>query len=398
MPYFYTWSTQENVKTFDLLSTNNEILKTQQYGDLIDFSSTSYQMSFGHNNRSIVTSMQKQMASFCASPPKADFKLKTDVSNQLIERLELGQGKIFYTVSGAEAIENALKIARQLTGKKTICALENSYHGATLGALSITGDWRNKDHLTFDQYTLRIPSYQVDPEAKKLQEVILKYGMDKVAAICLETITGGNGVYMAPKKWWKSVEKFCKQNKILLICDEVVCGFYRTGKAFGFHHYGIKPDMICLSKAITGGHTPFGAVYLSKPYSQAYDNKVLSCGLTNYAHPIGLAATKAVLNLTHQKKWQDHFKNLNTQFEQEIKSLKAHKAVKEIRYKGLLGAIELHSEISYKLSDPTLFYKKGLWVLKVKNNLILCPPTTIKLNNLKKAFKIIFEILDENYD
>jgi taurine---2-oxoglutarate transaminase len=287
--YFYTWTNQTKVQNFYLRSTKGHQLVLANNKIAYDLSSMSCQVSFGYSCENILSAIQTQLKTLPMASPKADFPLKSEVTDDLINLINL-EGKIFYTVSGAESVENAIKMARQIKKQNIIVARQKSYHGATLGALSLTGDWRNKDHQTIDDWTLRIPEPCDDPDATKAIDIINKCGIDKIAAICLETITGGNGVYLASKTWWDNISTFSKTNKIFLILDEVICGFYRTGKAFGFQHYDLQPDFITLSKSISGGYVPFGAVWTSSEVAHYYDKNVLSSGLTNYAHPLGLAA------------------------------------------------------------------------------------------------------------
>lgn len=388
--HFITWSTsQVDQPHITLLSANDVELITQEYGALVDLSSTSFHVSFGNRNPKLINAIAKQLNSFATAPPKFEHSLKSAVSLELKKLLKLESGKIFYTVSGAEAIENALKMARQVSGKKYIGALKKSYHGATLGALSVTGDWRHDEHFHLGEYTLRLPDPLEDPDGQLTIKTIENFGAKKIAALCLETISGGNGVFSATKKWWQEVQKTCRKYQIYLILDEVVCGFYRTGKAFGFHHYNIKPDFVALSKSITGGHIPFGALWVGPTISEYFDHRKFSYGLTQYAHPLGLAATQAVIKLVQSQSWKTTYqKNLDV-FKHQLKEIKKCPAVKNVRFKGLLGAVELNSDIT-----PEFFYEHGLFIsLTNKNMIILAPATTFRPKKLEKALVKLSHLL-----
>lgn len=390
-PYFITWSKQQSQECFTLEKSDGVFFHTKEYGKLLDFSSTSYHVSFGHNNSTINQSITRQLNQFSSASPKAHFSLKEEVSHRLLKLLGHPADKVFYTTSGAESIENALKMARQLSGKKTIVALERCYHGATLGALSITGDWRNQNHFTVSEFTLRVPDYTSDPQARKFKETIRSYGCEKVAAVCLETITGGNGVYIPSKKWWSAVSRFCRENNIFLIADEIVCGFFRTGRPFGLHHYNMNPDFICLAKAISGGHIPFGAVIVKNSLVERFQQEVFSYGLTNFGHPLGLAAARGVFEIIDSQSWAQQFKENMTFFHQELEALQGHPRVKEVRFIGLLACIELN--FTYQSSD---LYQYGLYIAGTQGKLILAPATTITKKELSLAFSQLNDFLNQH--
>lgn len=389
-PFFITWSKQKNALTFDIESSK-DCFYIDKYGNkTIDLCSTSYQAAFGHSFTPIKKAIQKQVNDLPIASPKALFSLKESATKSLLEILEL-KGKILYTISGAEAIENALKIARQTTGKKIVLARKQSYHGATLGALSVTGDWRNNDHSTVDKWTKRFPEPHDDPNGEKLEEIIIKLGKDNIAAICIETITGGNGVIVPPKSWWKALKRIKNEYGILLILDEVICGFGRTGKNFGYQHFNIKPDLVCLAKIITGGYIPFGAVWVSSAISRIYNNKILSCGLTNYAHPLGLAAMVEVIKEIKTESHKSNFSKLEEILEQFKSKTISCCEIKECRRIGLLMAIELNSPI-----HASMFLKNFILVSSVENNIIIAPPFTMKPTHLKKALSKVMNIIQGN--
>ncbi len=389
MNTFFTWTKQEKALSLDLDHCEDHYFVS---GDQrwLNLSSISYQTHFGLKNKFILKAIKDQMKAFSMASPKHNFKLKEAVSEELIKRTPSQQYKVFYTLSGAEGIENALKMARQITGKKKILALKNSYHGATMGALSITGDWRNDPHLLPRQWTMRLPEHHGDPEAIKLQKYLTKLKNSKaindIAAICLETITGGNGVFIPSQKWMKTISTFCRQNNILLILDEVVCAAHRTGPFFGFEHYPfLKPDFIVMAKGISGGYIPFGAVLVSKKCAKYYDKNVLACGLTNYAHPLGLAATKAILELTTQESF---IKKKESNEETLLKwSQKLSLLGYTTRLKGSLMAVE---NIPFELKD---LFQKGVYGAIQKGTLIMAPPLTLPKKHLVKGLLTIEELL-----
>lgn len=391
LPYYISWTKQKDASTFEIERVEGCQIFTKTGKTLIDMSSISYQAHFGHNHPVIIKHIKAQLDTVPMSSPKGIYPNKNKATYDLLDYMELKEGKIFYTTGGAESVENALKIARDITKKKIVLARRNSYHGATLGALAATGDWRNPAHMTPEGWVVRIPEPSETDAIAKTREIILKHDPKNIAAIIIETITGGNGVYAGTKEWWQGLRKLCDEFGILLIMDEVVCGFGRTGKPFGYMHYDVKPDLICLAKGITGGMIPFGAVWTSQKIADHYEENILCCGLTNYAHPLGMAAMQGVLEILHDKNFQNQLKNIEILFADELKKLKALSLVKEIRVHGMLCAVDLHKTV-----DGKKFMEAGLYLVAQTNRLILAPPLIITEDLLKSAMTKIAQVLKEN--
>jgi taurine--2-oxoglutarate transaminase len=391
LPYYISWTKQKDAETFEIASVDGVTIMTTDGQQLIDLSSISYQAHFGHNHPIIIKHIKNQLDSIPMSSPKGIYPGKNETTQSLLRYMKKEDGKIFYTTSGAESVENALKIARDITKKKIVLARSNSYHGATLGALSATGDWRNPAHMTPEGWVVRIPEPSEIEALEKTRNIILKTGPDTIAAIILETITGGNGVYAGTKEWWQGIKKLCLEFNILLIMDEVVCGFERTGKAFGYMHYGVEADLICLAKGISGGMIPFGAVWTSKKIADHYEENILCCGLTNYAHPLGMAAMKGVLEIVHDKKFQDNLSHVQNIFKVELEKLRKLSIVKDIRVHGLLCAVDLHKSVAGKK-----FLNKGLYLVAQSNRIILAPPLIITESLLREGMSKVYEVLEEN--
>ncbi len=386
--YFSTWSSQENPNKLEISSTTQTDYVLKDGKEIYDISSCSYHLGFGLRNKQLEDAMINQINTLPVAGPKTVFPLKDQVTKRLLDKLGL-KGKIFYTTSGAESVENALKIARNYSGKSDILARKVSYHGATLGALSATGDWRSDGHLSLSQHTHYIPEPHEDNAIERTEEIINAVGSDNISAFILETVTGGNGVYIPSQAWWDGIQMLCKKYNILLILDEVVCGFSRTGKDFGYQNFNLTPDIICMAKAISGGFFPFGAIYFSEEVSKHYDKNVLSAGLTNYAHPIGLKLCDEVLNLIEDKKFQENLKSV-----QEILSKFKDEAglftnIKEIRHLGALMAIEvLDQKYSWKF-----FADHGLYINVTGKNIIICPIMTTDLSKLSAALDKLKSLL-----
>ncbi|PIP90261.1 MAG: hypothetical protein COW01_09790 [Bdellovibrionales bacterium CG12_big_fil_rev_8_21_14_0_65_38_15] len=388
LPYYISWSAQKNATSLKVKSNTDCIMHLESGENLVDLSGISFQAGFGLNNQTILNSVKKQIdQSMAIASPKAQFPLKDEMANKLIQLVGL-EGKIFWTVSGAESVENALKMIKIATGKNKILARKRSYHGATMGALAATGDWRHEPYFPNGSDTIRIPEPVDDPDLTKTRDIISKHGPENIAAFIIETVSGGNGVWVLPDEWWAGIQALCDEFDIKLIVDEVVTGFYRTGKAMGFHHYPIKPDMVCMAKAITGGFVPFGAVWSAPWVAQYYEDNVLSCGLTNYGHPIGLAALSGVFQIIEDPSFHLNLKKNIEIFSQKLEAAKKLKSVKAVRHLGLLGIIEHHKKI-----DFDAYKDVGLFVYNHPSDAILSPAMTMDptllANSLDKLLKVI---------
>jgi taurine--2-oxoglutarate transaminase len=387
--YFLTWSKQLDVATLDVDQAEGDEFVLTDGRRVFDFLSTSFQASFGHSNTTILQRIQSQMEQMSIASPKARFALKDRVTDRLLERLKLDGGKIFYTVGGAESVENALKIVRHWTGRPIVLARTRSYHGASLGAMSVSGDWRSDAHLTFAAGTLRIPEPADDPKGNETRRIIESAGPQRIAAVILETITGANGVIVPSQSWWDAIEGLCHEFGILLISDEVLCGFGRTGPDFGFQPFGIRPDLVCLSKAISGGYIPFGAVWVSDRIAKRYDHEVFSCGLTSYAHPLGLAALDAVLDILGDREFQRKKSGLETMFARWLESLRGHPRIADVRYRGLLAAIDLRANAP----SWSELMARDVYAFSKDRSVVLAPPLTADPRHLERAMASVASAL-----
>ncbi len=387
--FYYSWTRQSDHADFSVNKAVHDEFVLDDGRRIYDFISTSFQANFGHSHRPIIHRIAQQLEMMPIASPKSTFDLKRRVSQRLIQLIGLGPGKIFYTISGSESVENALKIARQITCRPKVLARQKSYHGASLGALSVTGDWRNDPHLTFDQGTVRIPEHDQDPELVQTRKIVQTAGPETIAAVILETISGTNGMSLPDQAWFAGIESLCREHGILLIIDEVLVGFGRCGADFAFQDYGLRPDMVCMSKAISGGYIPLGAVWTSPQISAYYDNEVLACGLTNYGHPLGLAVLDAVLDTLEDVEFRRHKLELESLFADAINSLGNQAGVREVRCRGLMAAIYFdHPAPSWQTS-----FDAGLHLYSSANLNILAPPYVSTSARLSEALAAYIQLL-----
>ncbi len=394
--FYITWNKQVGPETFDVSTAAGDEFILSDGRHIFDFASTSFQASFGHSNDIIRRRIHEQLDVMPIASPKSVFELKRRVTAELIRLLNLGSaggsGKVFYTVSGAESVENALKIARHLSGRPIILARQNSYHGATLGAMSVSGDWRSHHHLNFGQGTVRIPEPTDDPDGVATRRVVEQTGSENVAALIVETISGVNGVVIPPQSWWDAISTMCSELGILLIADEVLVGFGRTGPAFGIHHFGVRPDMVCMSKAITGGYVPFGALWTSDAVGSHYEHQVLACGLTNYAHPLGLAALDGVIQQLDNPAFQRNKAELENIFQRHLRQLADRPSITGVRDCGLLAAIDFAN----RAPSWRELMENGIHVVvnDKRHMIVLAPPLVSEPARLDQAFASLHDTIE----
>ncbi len=390
LPYYITWSAQKGIKPLPIKSNQDCSMLLETGETLIDLSGISFQAGFGLNNATILDCVKKQIDDgLSIASPKSIFPLK-DLMAQKLVNLIGHEGKIFWTVSGAESVENALKMIKIATGKHKILARKKSYHGATMGALAATGDWRHEPYFPQGSDAIRIPEPIDDPDLTETRDIISKHGPENIAAFIIETVSGGNGVWVLPDSWWAGIQALCDEFDIKLIVDEVVTGFYRTGKAMGFHHYPIRPDMVCMAKAITGGFIPFGAVWTAPWVAEYYENNILSCGLTNYGHPLGLAALNGVFKIIEDPNFHLKLKKNIDIFDSKLKLATQSKNIKAVRHLGLLGIIEHHKKIEFES-----YQKEGLFVYNHLSDAILSPAMTMEPQLLSDSLDKLLKVIND---
>lgn len=388
-----------------------------------DMSSQLVNMNIGHGNKKVVEAIKEQTEKMAFMGPGYAFDVKSEAARKIVEVAPDNMGKVFFTNAGAEANENAIKIARMYTGKYKIFSRYRSYHGATYGAANLTGEKRRFPSEPgipgfvkfFDPYLYRAPiAFSDEKEATKyyisqLREQILFEGPDKIAAIFLETVTGSNGIIIPPEGYLKGVRELCNEFNIMMVCDEVMAGWGRTGEWFAVNHWDIEPDLITFAKGVTCGYVPLGGVLVSKDIAKFFDDNTLWCGLTYSGHPLGCAAAIATIDVYKEEKLLENSKRMGIILGEILENLKTkHKCVGDVRYIGLFSGIELVKDRTSKEpivpygNDPEKIMKKILGMLSSEgfatynhdNILIVAPPLTISEMELMEAMDIMDKVLD----
>lgn len=396
-----------------------------------DMSSLLVCSNLGHNNREIVEAIKEQADKMCFMAPAYASEPKSKLAKLLVDIAGADTyQRVFFTNGGAESNENAIKMARMVTGRTKIFSSYRSYHGATLAASNASGDWRRfaaeiggangfvkfmNPHMYQDGYTRGVDDKACTEYYLKQLDTQLRFeGTDHVAAIIMETIVGANGVLLPPDGYMEGVRALCDKYGIMMICDEVMAGFGRTGKMFAWQNYNFKPDMITFAKGVTCGYVPLGGVIVSKEISDYFTEHVLQCGLTYSGHTLACAAGIAALNYYEEHKICEQVVETGKILDAFLKEMvKKHACVGEARCIGLFSALEIVKEketresiVAYGTVNTIMpsiiaeLKKRGFSTFGRENNINICPPLTITKEELEKYLLILDEVLtwvDETY-
>ena len=391
---------------------------------IIDFSSQLMCVNVGHKNQRIIKAIQEQAEKVCYVYPGFTYESRVKLGQSLAEVTSGDLNKFFFTLGGAEANDNAIKIARAYTKKNKILARYRSYHGATFGAITLTGDPRRPPvepaipgvvHF-LDPYCYRCSFGLTYPEcglrcAEHVAEVIQYEIADTVAAVFVESVTGSNGIIIPPDGYMKRLREICDENNVLLITDEVMSGFGRTGQWFAVQNWNVVPDIITMAKGLTSSYIPLGAVAMSKKVSSALDEEMFYCGLTYNAHPLSCAAAIATIEVYKEEKLIENARAMGSILKTELERLKEkHACVGDARAIGLFSCLELvknkktreplspYNAMGKAAENSTEISKRlmarGLFTLVRWMFLFIVPPLPINEAQLREGLSIIDEVLD----
>lgn len=398
-PFFFTWTAQHAAKPVEMTGGQGAWFHTSDGGRWLDLGALSYQVNVGHGNRRIVEAIKRQADELCLSSPSSVFPAKVELAQKLLAMAGPGFSKVFFTLSGAESNENAMKIARQVTGRHKMVSRYRSYHGASLGALALTGDWRRVPfepavpgvvHVA-DCYCDRCPFGKTLASCRRecataIGDVMKLEGPRSIAAVFLEPVPGANGVLVPPPEYWPLVRKACDEEGALLVADEVLTGFGRTGKPFGFQHWDVTPDIITCAKGLASGYATIGAVIVHERVAQHFDERVLACGLTYYAHPVSCAAALETLAVYEDEGLYRRAAALGPVLRREVEAVAARlPGVRSmVRGLGLLVALELEAPAAAwaRLGQELAARRLSLHVDGKRGTAIFSPPLCIEESEL----------------
>jgi len=350
----FSWSKQKGIAPIAVKYGEGVYLYDYDGKRYIDFSSGLMNVNIGHGNQRVTEAVMKQMQEVSYVTPGCVTKVRGELGKKLASITPKGLTKTLFTVCGATSIDNAIKLARLYTGRHKILCRYQSFHGASYGAMSAGGDPRklaadSQQAPNFVHFDIPI-AYRweygeenlLKESVKNLERVIAFEGPQNIAAILLEGESGSSGCLKYPVGYLKKVREICDKHGILFIADEVMSGWGRTGKWFGFENHGIVPDMIATAKGITSGYLPLGAVIVSDKIAERYDDNVLWLGLTYSAHPVSLAASLEVLKIYEEENMIANAITMGKYIDERMEELKKkHPSIGDWRNTGLLGCIEL---------------------------------------------------------
>ncbi len=415
---FFSWSVQGAVDPIVIDHAEGVWLYTPEGKRILDFNSQLMSVNIGHGDRRVIDAIAEQATKLqYVQPSLFATEIRGRLGQKLAEILPGDMDKVFFTLGGAEAIENAIKLARHFTGRYKVLARYRAYHGATMGAMTLTGDprrWANEPGLVgVVRYpdTHRWGEAEPRPVAESLQglEDVIRYeGAQTIAAVFLETIVGTNGILIPPDGYLEGVREICDRNGILMVCDEVMAGFGRTGRWFAGDHWGVTPDLMTMAKGLTSSYLPLGAVAMRRHVAEAFDQKMYYGGLTYSSHPVSLAAALATIRVYEEDDLMGNATRMGARMREHHERLAArHPSVGAYRNLGLFGILDL-----VRTRDPwtplTPFNgtsdemkaigkhlrDNGVYTLIANNSIHTNPPLCITEDELAQGFEVIDAALD----
>ena len=410
----FTWSAQGGLDPVEIVSAERSHFTDATGRRILDLASFALNASAGLRHPRIAEAIGRQSEVLPAAGPAMATAIRGRYGEALAGVTPQGLDTFLFTLGGADANEHAIKIARLVTGRSKIVTRYRSYHGATLGALAATGDARRLPFepglpgivRVLDPYCYRCP-FGWTPELCKrpcidhVEEVIRYEGASSIAAVLIEAVVGTNGAFWGPAEYLSRLREICDRHGILLILDEVLTGFGRTGRWFAFERFGVVPDMITMGKAITSGHAPLGAVAVNGRIAGHFEANTLVTGLTHVAHPISLAAGLATLEVMKDEKLVERAAALDVVLARRLAMLASrHQIVGDVRSLGLYGVIELVADRATKeplergvgeLKRAAL--DRGVHLVTRGNYVFIAPPLCIEEADLAHGLDVVDDLL-----
>jgi len=429
---FWTWSAQSKVSPIPITKAKGVYFWDANGKRYLDFNSMTMCVNIGHGDERVINAIIDQAKELTYAAPGMATKPRAVLGKLLSEIVPHGLTKFLYTLGGADANENAVKLARAFTGKHKILTRYRSYHGASYGAIALTGDPRRvaweptvmpgvvhfldpyKYRSTFHRTNWNISDAEFCKDyLNHLEEIILSEGPKTIAAVMLESVTGTNGIIIPPPGYMQGVRELCDRYDILLIADEVMSGFGRTGEWFAVNHWNVVPDIMTMAKGITSAYAPLGAVAMKPEIAATFNDRVFEGGLTFNGHPISLVAAIANIGVMQTDHLVEKAKSTGQVMAEMMAELvDRHPSVGEVRSIGMFGAIELvknretrepAAPFGGSSTEMTALKKylleKGLFLYTHWNLLLIIPPLIMTEEQLAEGFAIIDEglvITDKN--
>ncbi len=423
----WTWAAQAHVHPIPVKTSKGVYFWDTNGKKYLDFNSMVMCSNIGHGNEKVIKAICDQAQELTFAGPRMATRPRAELGKVLSEVTPGNLNKFLYTLGGADANENAIKIARAYTGKTKILTRYRSYHGATLGAMALTGDPRRwaweplttsgvvhfldpyRYRSTFHRHNISISDAHFCSDYLNHVEEIIQYeGPDSIAAILIESITGTNGIIIPPDGYLQGIRKLCDRYDILMIADEVMSGFGRTGKWFAVNHWDVIPDIITMAKGLTSGYAPLGAVGIKNEIADSFNEKVFYGGMTYNGHPLCLSAAIANIQVLQEENLIVKSAERGIELSDALAKLQEkHRSVGEVRSIGLFSAIELvkdrfsrHPLAEFNQTSEAMQHvlkhlmDRGVFLYSHWNLLLIIPPLIISSDELHHGLSIVDEALD----
>jgi taurine--2-oxoglutarate transaminase len=418
----FSWSKQKGIAPIAVKYGDGVYLYDYDDKRYLDFSSGLMNVNIGHGNQRITEAVMKQMQEISYVTPSCVTKARGELGKKLAEICPGDLNRSFFTLCGATSIENGIKLARLYTGRHKILSRYQSYHGSSYGAISAGGDPRripmdaqqSPNFIHFDLPNLYRWEYGKEALLKEsvaqFERVIAYEGAGTIAAVLLEGESGTSGCLKYPVGYLKHVREICTKHGILMIMDEVMSGFGRTGKWFGFENHDIIPDMIAMAKGLTCGYLPLGCLQVSEKIAAKYDDAVLPLGLTYSAHPVSCAAAVETLKIYEDENLIANAVQMGKYIEKRVEQMKVqHPSIGDFRNTGLLGCIELVKNRDTKepmapfnakpdemvvMNQVAAKIKElGMYTFVRWNYIFIAPPLCVTKEQVEEGLEIISEAI-----
>ena len=409
---FHSWSAQGSLAPLAIAGGEGSTVWDHDGKRYLDFSSQLVFTNLGHQHPKVVAGIVEQVQQLATIAPAHANEARAKAAELILDRAPEGFDKVFLTNGGADANENAIRMARLVTGRDKVISRYRSYHGNTGAAIVATGDWRRvpnefaRGHVhVFGPYLYRSEFWATTPEEESaralhhLERVIQAEGPQSVAAILLETIPGTAGVLMPPPGYLAGVREIADRYGIILILDEVMAGFARTGEWFALDAFDVRPDLITFAKGVNSGYVPVGGVIISEPISAAFDKRVFPGGLTYSGHPLAAASIVANLTAMAEDGVVEHARQIGTdELGPGLEALAdKHEVIGEVRGTGVFWAVELVADRGSRepLAAADMGRLKGdltqagLLPFIADNRLHVVPPAVVTADEVAQGLEII---------
>ncbi len=415
---FHSWSIQSALNPLVIAGGEGCTLWDYAGTQYLDFSSQLVNTNIGHQHPKVIAAIQAQAGSLVTVAPATANLMRGEAAKRILSHAPSNFSKVFFTNAGADANENAMRMARQFTGRDKILSAYRSYHGSTGSAIAATGDLRRvpnefaRGHVHFFNPYLYRTEFYATTEAEEceralqhLRRVIECQGPNSIAAILMESVPGTAGILVPPKGYMEGVRALATEFGMLLILDEVMAGFGRTGAWLAMDNFDVVPDLICFAKGVNSGYVPAGGVLISQPIAEFYENRFFPGGLTYSGHPLAMAAIVATLDVMAEEGIVDNARMIGQEhLGPGLKALAAkHALIGEARGIGLFWALEMVSDRKQKtpLAPAVMaqmkaaFQGRGLLTFIVENRIHVVPPCIVNPAQVAQALAIFDEVIGE---